>query len=60
MLRVPGALPGREALDLEIFGMAGVPEDAGQEDRPEGPEGKASGFFRWKSRRAFRSSHCVD
>ena len=26
--RVPAAKPGRESIDLEIFGMAGIPEGA--------------------------------
>jgi len=37
--RVPGALPGREAIDLEIFGMAGIPEEFGQEEDLAEPQG---------------------
>jgi len=36
---VPGALPGREAIDLEIFGMAGIPEEFGQEEDLAEPQG---------------------
>lgn len=27
MCRVPGAKAGRDSMDIEVFGMAGVPED---------------------------------
>lgn len=44
MHRIPGAKPGRDTLDLEIFGMAGVPDDFQPgEAPPEGQEGQSSG-----------------
>lgn len=43
LCRIPGAKPGRDTLDLEIFGMAGVPDDFQPSDAlPEYQEGKLS------------------
>ena len=43
LCRIPGAKPGRDTLDLEIFGMAGVPDDFQPSDAlPEYQEGKSS------------------
>ncbi len=28
VIRVPNAMPGRDSVNIEIFGMAGVPEGA--------------------------------
>lgn len=38
MCRVPFAKPGKDSMDLEVFGMAGVPEGAMPGDPP--PDGK--------------------
>ena len=38
MCRVPFAKPGKDSMDLEVFGMAGVPEGAMPGDPP--PDGR--------------------
>ena len=42
MCRVPFAKPGKDSMDLEVFGMAGVPEGAMPGVPP--PDGKQNGI----------------
>lgn len=34
--RVPAAIPGKDSIELEVFGMSGVPEGASPGMAPEG------------------------
>lgn len=46
VLRIPGALPGREGPEREIFGMAGVPAGA-KPGKPFGDGKQQHGKTRW-------------